>query len=67
LLAKKYCAARGWMADAVCGHIKVFQLSGSDQKSPDLIRVPANEAVTDTVKFVLLRLVEKQTEIEVIS
>jgi hypothetical protein len=37
------------------------------QKSPDLIRVPANDAVTDTVKFVLLRLVEKQTEIEVIS
>jgi aminoglycoside phosphotransferase family enzyme/predicted kinase len=33
---------------------------------PDLIRVSANDAVTDTVKLALLRLAEKQTEIEVI-
>jgi aminoglycoside phosphotransferase family enzyme/predicted kinase len=33
---------------------------------PDLIRVSANDAVTDTVKLALLKLAEKQTEIEVI-
>jgi uncharacterized protein len=32
---------------------------------PDLIRVSANDAVTDTVKLALLKLAEKQTEIEV--
>jgi uncharacterized protein len=33
---------------------------------PDLIRVSANDAVADTVKLALLKLAEKQTEIEVI-
>jgi aminoglycoside phosphotransferase family enzyme/predicted kinase len=33
---------------------------------PDLIRVSANDAVPDTVKLALIKLAEKQTEIEVI-
>jgi predicted kinase len=33
---------------------------------PDLIRVSANDSVTNTVKLALLKLAEKQTEIEVI-
>ena len=35
LLAKKFGAARCWMADAVCVHIKFFKLSGSDFSQRD--------------------------------
>jgi hypothetical protein len=35
LVAKKFGAARGRMADAVCVHIKFFQLSGGDFSQRD--------------------------------
>src|SRR5439155_9554630 len=35
LVAKKFGAARGRMADAVCVHIKFFQLGGSDFSQRD--------------------------------
>ena len=40
LLAKKFSAARGRMADAVCVHIKFFQLSGGDFAQRDDLIAP---------------------------